>query len=109
MEYTIISDAVNLSQRIEELCKVLGWDLLISDSTYEQVREVVEVGEPWEVPTRGVSRKVCIYPVLGVIGEVSRERRRAYYLRLPREALKTRYSTPRLRRFQTRSHPFLFR
>jgi class 3 adenylate cyclase len=79
MEYTIISDAVNTSQRIEELCKELGWDLLISESTYLQCRDAVEVGEPWEMELRGKTRATLVYPVLGRIGQVAPERRRAYY------------------------------
>jgi adenylate cyclase len=79
MEYTIISDAVNTAQRIEELCKELGWDLLISDSTYQQANQAVEVGEPWEIELRGKTRSTLVYPVLGRVGMVQSQRRRAYY------------------------------
>ncbi len=78
MEYTIISDAVNTAQRIEELCKEFGWDLLMSDRTYEQARDAVEVGEPWSIRLRGHTRDTLVYPILGRKGAVSPDRRRAY-------------------------------
>jgi adenylate cyclase len=78
MEYTIISDAVNTAQRIEELCKELGWDLLISEHTYVQAKDAIEVGRPWSTRLRGQTRDIQIYPVLGRAGEVPRHRREAY-------------------------------
>jgi adenylate cyclase len=78
MEYTIISDAVNTAQRIEELCKAFGWDLLISDSTYAGARDVVEVGRPWSIPLRGKTGDTLVYPILGRAGRVPGSRRKAY-------------------------------
>lgn len=78
MEYTIISDAVNTAQRIEELCKELGWDLLISEQMYEQARDVIEVGEPWTVQLRGQTKQTLVYPVLGRAGAVPPHRARRY-------------------------------
>jgi adenylate cyclase len=78
MEYTIISDAVNSSQRIEELCKEFGWDLLISETTYEQAKDHIEVGEPWSVELRGQTRETYIYPILGQKDQVPTGRLKAY-------------------------------
>jgi adenylate cyclase len=78
MEYTIISDAVNTAQRIEDLCKEVGWDLLISDQTYEQARDVVEVGDPWTIRLRGKTQDTLVYPILGRKGAVPPARRRSY-------------------------------
>jgi adenylate cyclase len=87
MEYTIISDAVNTAQRIEELCKQVGWDLLISEHTYLQARDAIEVGRPWCTRLRGQTRDILIYPVLGRAGAVPWERREAYEaLAAPRPA-----------------------
>ena len=84
MEYTIISSAVNTAQRIEELCKEFGWDILISRETYEQAKDVVEVGAPWGIQLRGHTATTTIYPVLGRAGQVPAHRLRAYGgLRLP--------------------------
>jgi len=78
MEYTIISDAVNTAQRIEELCKEFGWDILISRETYEQTKDAVEVGAPWAIKLRGHSAMTTVYPVLGPAGAVPADRRLAY-------------------------------
>lgn len=78
MEYTIISDAVNTAQRIEELCKELQWDLLISETTYAQAQDVIDVGQPWSVQLRGQTRETLVYPILGRKGTVPLHRRRAY-------------------------------
>lgn len=78
MEYTIISSAVNTAQRIEELCKELGWDLLISESTYAQTKDLIAVGQAWRIQLRGQSRETLIYPVLGRRGLVPGRRLQAY-------------------------------
>jgi len=78
MEFTIISDAVNTAQRIEELCKELNWDLLISEQTYRASEDAVEVGEPWSIQLRGQGRATLVYPVLGRKNNVPIERMRAY-------------------------------
>lgn len=78
MEYTVISDTVNTAQRIEELCKELGWELLISETTYERVRDDIEVGEPWLIQLRGQTRQTLVYPVLGRRDTVPPLRRAAY-------------------------------
>ncbi|MBI4213542.1 MAG: HAMP domain-containing protein [Chloroflexi bacterium] len=78
MEYTIISDVVNTAARAQELTKEYGWDLLISDATYEEAKDYIEVGEPWTLQLRGQTRDTYLYPVLGRKGDVS-PRRRALY------------------------------
>jgi class 3 adenylate cyclase len=78
MEYTVISATVNTAQRIEELCKELGWDLLIGVATYEEAKDVIEVGEPVRTRLRGQSRDRLVYPLLGLRGAVPPTRLDAY-------------------------------
>lgn len=78
MEYTIISDAVNTAARGQELTKEFGWDMLISETTHEQAKDYIEVGEPWAIELRGQTRDTYLYPVLGRKGDVPRWRQEAY-------------------------------
>lgn len=89
MEYTIISDAVNAAERIEEVCKEVGWDLLISEQTYQQAKDVIEVGRPWTVQLRGQTHTTQVYPVLGRKGEVSPGRQEEYSAMEQRRTVRT--------------------
>ncbi len=66
MEYTIIWDTVNATQRIAELCKSLDWDLLIGETTARQVTRYVQLGEPHRTVLRGRIGETRVFPVLGL-------------------------------------------
>src|SRR5687767_12045520 len=65
LEYTIIGDAVNTTQRTQDLTKEFMTDVLITESTYERVKDLIEVGVPHSVTIRGRTRATAIYPVIG--------------------------------------------
>jgi adenylate cyclase len=65
MEYTVIGDTVNLTSRLEPLNKQFGTQILISESTYSEVKDDIEVREIPAVELRGKEEKVKIYDVLG--------------------------------------------
>lgn len=65
MEYTVVGDIVNATSRIEGLSKRVPNSILIGQSTYEIVKEIVQVKEWERVRVRGKEELVQVYEVLG--------------------------------------------
>lgn len=64
IEYTIIGDNVNLTQRIESLSG--RWQVFVSESTFEPIREqCVAIGMP-PVMVKGKSQPIRIYSIRGL-------------------------------------------
>ena len=65
INYTIIGDNVNLAARLQDLTKVYGWSIIISESTQKQIADEFETEFIEAVRVKGKSEAVNIYKLLG--------------------------------------------
>jgi class 3 adenylate cyclase len=52
-DYTVVGDAVNVAARLQELTKVEGVDILVSESTWAQLGDAVPLSAPRALRVRG--------------------------------------------------------
>lgn len=64
MEYTIIGSNVNIAARIEEINKKYDTSILISESTYNLIKDDFVVKEIDSVQLRGLKKEVKIYELI---------------------------------------------
>ncbi|MFA5073456.1 MAG: adenylate/guanylate cyclase domain-containing protein [Nitrospirota bacterium] len=72
MDYTVIGDNVNLGSRLESLTRQYNNHIIISESTYEQVKDVVDARELGTVTIKGKQLPVVIYDLIGLKKPVER-------------------------------------
>ena len=66
LEYAMIGDNVNIGQRLESSAPVQG--CMISESTYQLVKDSAEVSEIQEISVKGKTEKIKAYVLKGVRG-----------------------------------------
>lgn len=70
-DYTIMGDNVNLASRLEGINKQYGTDIMISEYTYEQIKDLFVCRELDQIRVKGKEQPVRIYELIGLIGEVA--------------------------------------
>ncbi len=69
MDYTLMGDEVNLGSRLEGTNKVYGTAIIISESTYEQVKDKVIARELDIIRVKGKTKPVRIYELIDLKDE----------------------------------------
>ncbi len=65
MEYTVIGDTVNIASRMEQISKEKPNSIMVSDKTYELVRDAFEFSEAKAIDIKGKDEKVSYREVTG--------------------------------------------
>ena len=63
-DYTVLGDVVNVAFRLDGIASKLGYDLLMSDSTAEYVKDAFKLKNLGMVDVKGRSRKVHVFTLL---------------------------------------------
>jgi len=71
LSYTAIGDNVNLASRLESLNKYYKTNILISESVYEQVKDVIQTRFIDLVAVKGKNKEIKIYEVIDKISNLS--------------------------------------
>jgi adenylate cyclase len=73
INYTAIGDNVNLSARLQDLTKAYKWPILLSDATYQQIKQEFDADFIEPVTVKGKSEAVRLYKLLGLKGASAAE------------------------------------
>lgn len=65
ISYTVIGDNVNLAARLQDLTKTYQWPIIVSEATFEQVRDEFEAEFADSVVVKGKTEPVRIYKLGG--------------------------------------------
>jgi adenylate cyclase len=74
-DYTVMGDSVNLGSRLEGLNKVYGTNIIVSEMTYERVREEILGRELDSVRVKGKDQPVNIYELIVRRSQASSEQK----------------------------------
>ncbi|TYQ30839.1 CHASE2 domain-containing protein [Pseudanabaena sp. UWO310] len=66
-KYAVVGNHVNLTARIESY--TVGGQILISETTYHEVQDIVEINGSMEVEPKGTSQPISIYDIAGINGK----------------------------------------
>jgi len=80
MDYTMMGDHVNLASRLEGVNKVYGTNIMISNFTYEDIKEQLAVRELDRIQVVGKNEPVSIYELINKKGQISDAEKKVYDL-----------------------------
>ncbi|MCK4924016.1 MAG: CHASE2 domain-containing protein [Spirochaetes bacterium] len=69
MDYTLMGDSVNLGARLEGTNKIYGTNIIISDFTYEKIKDKFICRELDNIRVKGKLKPVKIFEVMDYIGD----------------------------------------
>jgi adenylate cyclase len=78
INYTVIGDNANLAARLQDLTKTYAWPILISESTYQQVKDEFDCELADAVVVKGKTKAVNVYKVVGEKGAPESEKLKAW-------------------------------
>lgn len=78
INYTVIGDNANLAARLQDLTKTYAWPILISESTYQQVKDEFDCKLADAVTVKGKTKAVNVYKVIGAKGAPESEKLKAW-------------------------------
>jgi len=71
LSYTVMGDNVNLASRLEATNKEYSTEIIISEGTYELVKDLFVVRELDNIRVKGKNKPVVIYELVDCIGDIS--------------------------------------
>jgi adenylate cyclase len=73
-DYTVMGDNVNLASRLESINKQYDSELMVSEYTYEPVKDDFVFRELDQIRVKGKEKPVRIYELVALVGEVPAEK-----------------------------------
>jgi adenylate cyclase len=69
-DYTVIGDNVNIGARVEALTRKYECDIIITEATYEYVKDLVDANKLDSIVVKGKTKPIQIYSVMGLKASV---------------------------------------
>lgn len=66
LEYTVIGDSVNISERLQSLCKKHNATIVISENTYKKIKDDVVAKDLGKIKLKGKEKKIRAYELVDI-------------------------------------------